>query len=392
MSKTSAQKLWRNLGYEESMSRVPGLDLLRAIAIIWVLLFHGITMGLGLPENVLTRHGWMGVDLFFVLSGFLIGAQWFASCKPGEAAPFASFYARRSFRILPAYAVIVAIYFLFPGWRERAEMQPLWQFATFSANLFADFFMAPRAFTQVWSLCVEEHFYLVFPFIAWALLHKPSMKKTVAFCAMVLAFGIGIRVFIWSVELRHLEGPPMYTRYYEHIYYPTWSRLDGLLMGVVLAMVKTWRPALWKAAIDRSGLVFAAGMFLFALSIAVFHNQFGLLALSIGYPILALALGAIVLSMSGRETWGGRLELPGIAAIATISYSLYLSHKLAFHFVDRTLGEHPTLPRPILFALFGIAALIAAGALHFLVEKPFLKLRGHLRGQRRVVHPLSVVE
>ena len=184
----------------------------------------------------------------------------------------------------------------------------------------------------------------------------------------------------------------MYTRYYEHIYYPTWSRLDGLLMGVVLAMVKTWRPALWKAAIDRSGLVFAAGMFLFALSIAVFHNQFGLLALSIGYPILALALGAIVLSMSGRETWGGRLELPGIAAIATISYSLYLSHKLAFHFVDRTLGEHPTLPRPILFALFGIAALIAAGALHFLVEKPFLKLRDHLRGQRRVVHPLSVVE
>jgi peptidoglycan/LPS O-acetylase OafA/YrhL len=96
--------------------------------------------------------------------------------------------------------------------------------------------------------------------------------------------------------------------------------------------------------------------------------------------------------MSGRETWGGRLEIPGIAGLATISYSVYLSHKLAFHAVDEWRLVHPGLPRPLTFALFAIAALIAALALHFLVEKPFLKLRDHLRGQRRVEHPIPATE
>src|SRR5689334_22476730 len=170
------------------MSRLPGLDLLRAIAVIWVMLFHSFLVGgLGTDFAWLSRYGWMGVDIFFVLSGFLIGRQVLAPLARGESMSYITFYRRRFFRIVPAFAVVLALYALFPSWREVEGMAPWWQFATFTLNLLIDY-TSVQAFSHAWSLCVEEHFYLLFPLLAWWLTRRPSARVlVVVFCTLVLA-------------------------------------------------------------------------------------------------------------------------------------------------------------------------------------------------------------
>src|SRR5215467_7181018 len=100
--------------------RQPGLDLLRALAIIVVVIYHAGIMGFPLPNRV-HRWGWIGVDLFFVLSGYLIGGQLLAELGRDQRVKFGRFYARRGLRILPAYFVILTIYFLLPSWREYPD-------------------------------------------------------------------------------------------------------------------------------------------------------------------------------------------------------------------------------------------------------------------------------
>jgi len=149
------------------MNRLPGLDLLRAIAIGWVMLFHSfIVGGLGPDFTWLSRFGWAGVDIFFVLSGYLIGMQVLRQLQQHAGLSFGGFYARRAWRILPAFAVVLALYLCFPALREAPGLQPSWQFATFTMNVLIDY-ERNQAFSHAWSLCVEEHFYLVFPLVAW---------------------------------------------------------------------------------------------------------------------------------------------------------------------------------------------------------------------------------
>src|SRR5438046_7838202 len=105
--------------------RQPGLDLLRALAIIVVVIYHAALFGFKLTARV-DRFGWIGVDLFFVLSGYLIGGQLLASLARDQSIHLRRFFSRRVLRIMPAYFVVLAIYFLLPSSREYPEMsQPL---------------------------------------------------------------------------------------------------------------------------------------------------------------------------------------------------------------------------------------------------------------------------
>ena len=174
----------------ESLSRLPGLDLLRAIAIVWVMLFHSFVIG-GLGERYAwaSDYGWMGVDLFFVLSGYLIGSQLLKPLSQGQPVSFGEFYLRRAFRILPAFLVVLALYFGVPAFRERPGIQPLWQFLTFTVNLLIDY-QHNQAFSHAWSLCVEEHFYWLFPLLACWLTRRPSIAKFIGVCAAVVVLGM----------------------------------------------------------------------------------------------------------------------------------------------------------------------------------------------------------
>ena len=115
------------------MPRLAGLDLLRSIAIVWVMLFHSFLVGgLGPGFEWLSRFGWAGVDIFFVLSGFLIGAPLLRVLQRGEALPLREFYWRRAWRIVPAFTVVLAVYLAFPALREVPGLAPWWQFASFT--------------------------------------------------------------------------------------------------------------------------------------------------------------------------------------------------------------------------------------------------------------------
>ncbi|HEY5802788.1 MAG TPA: acyltransferase [Lysobacter sp.] len=361
------------------MSRLPGLDLLRAIAVIWVMLFHSFLVGgLGPDFAWLSRYGWMGVDIFFVLSGFLIGSQVLAPLARGERLSFAGFYSRRAYRILPAFAVVLAIYIAFPGLHESDGMAPWWQFATFTMNLLVHY-DTQAAFSHAWSLCVEEHFYLVFPALAWWLTRRPSVAKFAAVCILVVLGGIALRTGVW---LHDTAADPPRNWFVEDIYYPTWNRLDGLLAGVVLATIAVFRPALWARMAERGNAFALLGLALMALALWMFRQRSGLLGNSIGWPVLSAAIACLVVAAASTRSWIGRWRVPGAAWVAAVSYSLYLSHKLVFRAVEVHFDEWLHGRGLVAFAMYAIATLAAGALLHYAVERPFLQLRARSPGTR----------
>ncbi|HYM86367.1 MAG TPA: acyltransferase [Pseudoxanthomonas sp.] len=364
--------------------KYPGLDLLRALAIVWVMLFHSFLVG-GLGEDYawLSRYGWMGVDLFFVLSGFLIGGQVLTGLAQGQRFSFRDFYLRRAFRILPAFWVVLAIYLLWPGFRESEGIEPAWMFLTFTLNLLIDY-GDRAAFSHAWSLCVEEHFYLLFPLLAWWLTKRPSVSKFVMVCVTVLLLGIGLRAGVWLYDA---AADPSRNWFVEDIYYPTWNRLDGLLFGVVLATIKAFRPQVWESAQRYANPALLAGLAVMALSFWLFRDRVGLLGNAIGWPVLSLGLALLVFAGASRHSWIGRWRVPGAGWLAAISYSLYLMHKAIFHVVQAQWGEVLNGTGLLAFCVYGMAAVLAGAALHYAVERPFLKLRERLPVSRRATDP-----
>lgn len=367
------------------MNRLPGLDLLRAIAIVWVMIFHSYFIGGWGHFGGIEQNGWMGVDLFFVLSGFLIGSQVLKPLADGCGFSFADFYLRRVFRILPAYLVMVAAYFLWPSIREQGELQPLWQFLTFTVNLLIDA-KDHLAFSHVWSLCVEEHFYLLFPLLAWWLTRRPSMARFVLVCSMVVLAGMAVRGGLWLHDLAPVAGIDQNSygkAFLERIYYPTWSRLDGLLMGVMLAAARVYRPVLWSRWGRYANGFLLAGVAVVGGSIWLFRDRTGFVPTVVGYPLLSFGLGLLVFAGAHASSVLARWRVPAAGWLAAVSYSLYLSHKAVFHVMETVAGARLDGHRVLTFAGYALAVLGVGALLHYAVEQPFLKLRV------RVLHQAS---
>lgn len=374
----------------ESMTRdterFHGLDLLRSIAIIWVMLFHSFVVGgLGPDWQWLSRYGWMGVDLFFVLSGFLIGTQVVKALEHGGQMSFRDFYLRRAFRILPAYWVVLLLYLAWPGFREAPGMESGWKFVAFVLNLSIDY-PSNGAFSHAWSLCVEEHFYLTFPLLAAWLWRRPAVWKFTTLCMVVVLAGIALRSW---VMLHDMAVDPRFERnwYVQDIYYPTWNRLDGLLAGVMLAVWKVLRPPAWATARRYANLSLLMGAIVMAMALWLFRDRTGLLGNAIGWPVLSLGLGLLVFAGAGHDSLIGRWAVPGAAWFAGISYSLYLVHKAMFHVVQAQWGDELAGKGVMAFAAYAIAAIAAGAVLHYLVESPFLRLRERMSLSRSNAWP-----
>jgi len=369
-------------------SRMPGLDLLRAAAILWVMLYHAAGMGLVSSANPVAPLGWMGVDLFFALSGFLIGGQLLRPIARQEPSRFGIFYLRRLFRTLPPYLLMLSLYLVLPPIREWETMQPAWQFLTFTENLFVDANVS-RTFSHAWSLCVEEQFYLVAPCVVWLLTRRPTARVTIAFLVAVVVGGMALRGYIWVHDLQPIahitSGPGNIDQVWEErIYYPTWTRLDGLVGGMAFAAIRMLRPAAWAWLERRADLVLLVGICAFAASIAIFAEPKSFVAVVFGYPLLAFGASCLVASGASRQGLLGRWEAPGAAFVAAMAYSLYLSHKAAFHLSQQFVTAQADL-HPLLGDLINGGGAMAAGlALHLIAERPALRLRDRLLGERRV--------
>jgi peptidoglycan/LPS O-acetylase OafA/YrhL len=222
----------------QDRERQPGLDLLRALAIVVVVVYHAALFGFKLPGRV-DRFGWIGVDLFFVLSGYLIGGQLLAPLARGQRIKLGRFFARRALRIMPAYFLVLAVYFSLPSWREYPEIYPLWKFLLSVQNIGLH---GGTAFSHAWSLAVEDQFYLTLPLILILISRWPRAAIIVP-CIIVLG-GIVLRTFLAWQNL--VETGVSFRGFQVWIYYPTWTRLDPLVFGVALAAIEIFRPLWWQ--------------------------------------------------------------------------------------------------------------------------------------------------
>ena len=363
--------------------RQPGLDLLRALAIIVVVIYHAALFGFKLPGRI-DRFGWIGVDLFFVLSGYLIGGQLLAPLARNQRINLGRFFARRAFRIMPAYFVVLAIYFLLPSWREYPEMsQPLWKFLLSVQNIGLH---GGTAFSHAWSLAVEDQFYLLLPFILLFVNRWPPGAMIVPF--VIVFGGIALRAFLAYQNLG-ADGVP-FRGFQAWIYYPTWTRLDPLVFGVALAAVEKFQRQWWKRLMDLAIWLWlpALGLIAFALYLGESENLTVTVCIW-QFPFIAVGMAALLICAISPRLPFCRIAIPGAAFIASIAYSTYLIQKLVMHQVLQLLHATPEAVKagstPII-ALTSVWALVlvevcvyAAATLLFLaVERPFLQLRKRL--------------
>lgn len=359
-----------------SSKRVAGLDTLRAFAIILVFMFHyprydGGHSVFGLLGNV----GWVGVGLFFVLSGYLIGNQIFSSLKREGSVPVKSFFIRRLIRTLPNYLVVLAIYFLIPEFSREPLLTPLWKFLTFTQN----FNLETSGFSHAWSLCVEEQFYLFLPLIALVFYKKLTPKVVVVVIASIFLMEMLLRCLLWNHFINGNHTHLMPTMYMTEIYYPTYTRLDGILMGVTLALTKSFRPTLWARLLTKGNYCLVAGILISAITFDMFNNFFNLFHLiptMIGYPLQDLSFALLLIAAVSPSCFFSRIKVPGLSTVATLSYAIYLTHKGILHVCDQELLHWGVGKFSLLGVLIGIAsAIVGAFILYYSIEFPFLKLR-----------------
>lgn len=362
----------------QNRERQPGLDLLRALAIIVVVIYHAGIMGFPMPGRV-HRFGWIGVDLFFVLSGYLIGGQLLAPLAQDRHLHLGRFFARRALRILPAYLIVLAIYFSLPSWREYPDMaQPLWKFLLSVQNVALH---GGTAFSHAWSLAVEDQFYLALPFILLALNRRPRAALIVP-CVIIVA-GILLRTFL-ACQNPAEGGGVSFRGFQAWIYYPTWTRLDPLVLGVALAAIEKFRPHWWERLNNMSIFLWSPALALIVYALWLGEREYLTVTACVWqFPLIAIGMAALLVCAVSPRSPLSRVKLPGAAFVASIAYSAYLVQKLAIHFVSEICSRY-NIALTSGFALMLVELCVYASAiiLFVAVERPFLQLRHRIARRR----------
>ena len=347
----------------------PCLDVLRGLAISLVFFYHlqgsfqGALLTLRTP---VVQFGWSGVDLFFVLSGILIGGQLWKELKASGTVDVRRFILRRGFRIWPLYYTVVAFLLaerLFFG-QKRAG---LWLDATFLANYFPTHHQVGGG----WSLCTEEQFYLLIPILLVIAVKFVSPSRLLG---LVLAWLIALPVIRYFV-MRGMSNPE---EIHNAVYFPFHVHSDGLAVGLLIAWIMTWKPEVMRLGrwLDVVLLLICVGTFAFW-----YRGSLPLLYLSVGVCYGALAL--LLLRIPPPPIFRWRV----FYVISRLSYGVYLIHlgllKHVMPYYTRLFGH----AFPGYFAAFFLCGAVALG-LAFItfsfVELPFLRMRDRLLAERRV--------
>jgi peptidoglycan/LPS O-acetylase OafA/YrhL len=304
---------------------IPALDGLRGIAIILVMLHHftylqptgGIS---GLIGSVL-MFGWAGVDLFFVLSGFLITGILIDT--RGSPRYFTTFYARRTLRIFPLYYLVLFVALIvlpqFPALHhaviEHDGVPPQWPYWVYLTN----FSIADRGWMHGWldigwSLAIEEHFYLVWPLVIW--LCPPRLVAVL--CGVIILAEPAARLLARASMVDPLP-----------IYVVTWFRIDGLAIGALLALAQRrgLLPSLnrWAPVVVIAGVAGIIGCVIMGGNTGYWNRWMQ----QYGYSLIAITAGAMLVAAISRPAdslWPRMLSSGWLRAFGKYSYGLYLIH------------------------------------------------------------------
>jgi len=376
-------------------NRLYGLDTLRAIAIIIVLIYHyKVVVSRDNIFGFMSQLGWTGVDLFFVLSGYLIGNQILSAFAKGQDFSLKLFYIRRFLRTLPNYYFVLALYFIFPVALSGTTTAPLWSFLTFTQNLDL---RAGETFTHSWSLCIEEQFYLIFPVIALLIAYT---KRSIALGWVAIVGTMLIAMFLRGYNWHaHGEAAISMQSFMENIYYSSFTRVDELLPGVAIALLKNFHPAAYAAILRRGNLLLVVGLASVGIMFYVFQNYayikgYGTTfqVVTFGYSLLAISFAILVLAALSPHSALHRIRIPGTASLALWSYAIYLIHKPLFQVLKAPLTEYGVDINGWLGVAIIMAVSIFCGwALYFFVETPFMNLRARFypSNTKTVAPPLT---
>jgi len=367
------------------------LDILRAVAVLLVLGRHA-EGGPLLWKQI----GWVGVDLFFVLSGFLISGLLYTEYKKTGAIHWKRFFIRRGFKIYPAFYVMILVSILWPlALRQKLDWHSFLPEVLFFQN-----YSTISYWNHTWSLAVEEHFYIFLPILLLALIRwqrnrlpENPFRAIPAICLFLSLACLLQRVYLaWSAADLKTSWP--------FILFPSHLRIDSLFFGVFIGYQHHFHPVVlhritsnWRARLLLLGASAALLSLCFVFPvISHFMLSFGLTALYLGFG------GVLILSLythGGNTpeqplTW--RRFLPGdlAAFVGKYSYSIYLWHVMVtLHYKGFLNLIWPGIGLSGLF--YGYVVLSIAGGilLSLAIEYPVLELRDRLFPDFQSVHSLS---
>lgn len=385
---------WRHL---------PGLDGLRGVAVMLVLMHHLVLVRIyGLSERVdrFVHSGWMGVDLFFVLSGFLITGILLDA--KGTERRFTNFYMRRFLRIFPLYyGMLLVVLVILPAivtrlnihsnainnamesiYKVQGQQIYLWLYLQ---NMVDDWYM----FNHFWSLAVEEHFYLFWP----ALIFLCTPRQSFYAC-----IGLIVMAPLCRMAFLHYDIP------FSSVHQFTLCRMDSLALGGLAALVARQRGLPSMQQLGKAiALVFALVLLVLVATYGgVEHYSY--FTESIGYTLIAIGFTGVVLVTAGAPVtswWGWLMQRPILMSLGKYSYGAYVYHRFLARPLIVALPPakmtswfgSPLLAAIVFFVIAVIVTYIVSFASWHLYEKHFLNLKRYFDYRKEPpVHPTAEAE
>ena len=337
-------------------TRILALDGLRAVSILLVLFSHA-WLGHIIP-------GGLGVTIFFFISGFIITQLMISEWDSAGSVDIKKFYLRRFFRLMPALFVFVLISLCV---MQLAAVRWTWvELASvffYFANYFGIFIgftsnVLPSPLSITWSLAVEEHFYLFFPFIFIGLIRMPRRFLSVIVCLLVL-------FLVWRLYLVDVIGLNQLPN--DRIYKATDTRADSILYGTGFAILWVRYPRI--ISFLQRWDTFFIGVLLIVFSLVWRGEQF---RESVRYSIQGLALCFVFSFLVLKETVVSRLlQMKPLIYLGRISYSLYLYHWLVLGVITAWM---PQCPLPLRMTLLIGASILLADLSYRFIERPSLRV------------------
>lgn len=374
--------------------RIPALDGLRGIAILLVLIFHSLDIqvdAVPIPFiHAIAISGWTGVSLFFVLSGFLITGILLDS-SPGRRS-LGHFYMRRALRILPVYyATLLIFFYLIPrdafpelAWHDDREFL-YWTFLQNWAMAARGSFLNAPNLNHLWSLNIEEQFYLFWPLLVFGL----GRRWLLWLCGALIVGCLGLRIALYLHEAPWVA-----------IYIMTITRMDDLAVGAAIACLvrgsKGLAPFVPIARVVGSvcalyvvALMFVAGGFLLRAD----------LTLTLGFSVASLGFGSalILVLVAASDEWVTRLlSARVLRTFGKYSYALYVVHLPIVIFLMVPNGANPGIPRTAVYfwhlaLTIGLSFAVAFVSWH-LLEQPFLRLKKRFGGDSDVASAANTAD
>jgi peptidoglycan/LPS O-acetylase OafA/YrhL len=363
-------------------TQIPGLDALRAMAVIFVLSDHfAVAWGRAGQDDVWMQKlpfvyfGWTGVDLFFVLSGYLIGKQlWTEFVKTGDV-NVPRFLMRRGLRIWPLYAAYILVPILLGGSIVKRIPDML-----FFSNY------VEGGVNGGWSLSTEEQFYILIPLLIVGFRKRLNLSRWLYALPAIMLIVVMLRV----ITRANLVAAGMSSEEITlAMYFPFHLRSEALFVGLFLSLIAVLRPDLYQRRIANGMSPLMLGVAFIAVTIGLALRSFDRHVFV--YTALGLVYGSFALTVltdrSFLTRWTGwRVFYP----IARLSYGVYLAHFIVLQYagpvIIKTIARLPINPAAAFAASLFVgllASLLVSTVTFVLIERPFLLLREHWQHRRR---------